>query len=552
GFDGPGLAALYHALKPLGHVEVAAPAVCHSAKGHAVNTNQPIRVVKRSVEPFGEIQIIESTPADCVRVAITKLLPTEPDWVFSGINHGGNLGQDIYISGTVAAAREAAYHGLRAAAFSHYMKRGLELDWETATQRVAALFQQLLAKELKPGELWNVNLPHLPPGADEPGFYHTEPEPAPLGVSYEETPEGLLYDAPYAERERQPGSDVDVCFGGEVSLTRLEIDGYNPKSSWRLRSRDLAIQAVSAARNWELLGKPASPAPYFEWSGDLPHFDPTASTYNDVNAWWLAEISRITYTRVKGEIVWRGEDPVRAENLAAVGVEQLASFYSAGSHVGIFRLTRTTTGQPCIVVGFRGTNNLLQWMLNLTVLGEPWADEELGEDAKVHQGFRYIFDNLWPKVEAALPDTDEPVFYTGHSLGGALSVLATIRRKPFSLYTFGAPRVGNDALLQLLDGTPYHRVVFHHDIVSIVPKTTGRRTGLIYKHGGTLHYLTPDNRLLVGEGHADLGDDSWQPESPAQFLREAFEAAGAQPPQPLTDHMPINYTRVLRARIQGD
>ena len=112
GFDAPGLAALYTALKELGDVDVVAPAVCHSAKGHAVNTRDGIQVERRSVEPFGEMYIAHSSPADCVRLGLRGLGLKSPDFVVAGINPGANLGVDLYYSGTVAAAREAAIMGV--------------------------------------------------------------------------------------------------------------------------------------------------------------------------------------------------------------------------------------------------------------------------------------------------------------------------------------------------------------------------------------------------------------------------------------------------------
>ena len=96
GFDGPGLAALYHGLAALGDVRVVAPAVCHSAKGHAVNTHSPIKVESRSVAPFGAIEIVDSSPADCVRVGLCAPGAERPDFVVAGVNTGANLGVDLF------------------------------------------------------------------------------------------------------------------------------------------------------------------------------------------------------------------------------------------------------------------------------------------------------------------------------------------------------------------------------------------------------------------------------------------------------------------------
>jgi 5'-nucleotidase len=147
--------------------------------------------------------------------------------VVSGVNHGGNLGQDAVISGTVAAAREAAYHGLRAAAFSHYMVRGLGLDWGRLSGWCGELLCALMSSSgqgLADGEFWNANFPHYPPGPlVMPEVASCVPARSPLGVSFESVAGGFLYNASYAERPQDAGSDVSCCFGGKVALTRLSV-----------------------------------------------------------------------------------------------------------------------------------------------------------------------------------------------------------------------------------------------------------------------------------------------------------------------------------------
>lgn len=219
GIDAPGLAALERAIAPLGTLHVVAPAREHSMCGHRVTTRDPIRV-----EAVGERRwAVEGTPADCVRIGL-HALGLRPDWVLSGVNAGGNLGQDIVISGTVAAAREAAYHGLPALALSHYLIRGLEVDWPRVSHWAAQLFRRCAGENLTDGEFWNVNLPHLPPGEHPlPEAVPCPPARSPLGVSYEATPEGHVYTASYAGRPQDPGSDVEICFGGRVAVSRLRL-----------------------------------------------------------------------------------------------------------------------------------------------------------------------------------------------------------------------------------------------------------------------------------------------------------------------------------------
>ena len=124
GVDAPGMHALRQAAGGLGRCRVIAPSGPVSGCGHQVTTHQPIEIVPRNDGTLA----VKGSPADCVRLAIHEFEP-EVQWVFSGINSGGNLGTDTYISGTVAAAREAAIRGLPAIAISHYIARGRLIDW---------------------------------------------------------------------------------------------------------------------------------------------------------------------------------------------------------------------------------------------------------------------------------------------------------------------------------------------------------------------------------------------------------------------------------------
>ena len=222
GIAAEGLASLQRAVEdffPEATIFTAAPAEAMSLVGHRVTTHSGIRVDRKGDRSWA----VHGTPADCVRMALTVLLPSPPDWVLSGINHGGNMGHDIYISGTVAAVREAAFLGVRGMAFSHYLRRGHTPDWKAASSRTAGVIGELVDGDLKPGEFWNINLPHLPDGETEPSFKHTHPERAPLHVSFEEREGAYHYNGIYGDRPRQPGSDVDVCFGGQISISRLSI-----------------------------------------------------------------------------------------------------------------------------------------------------------------------------------------------------------------------------------------------------------------------------------------------------------------------------------------
>lgn len=118
GIQAVGLRSLYHALKRAGHeVHVVAPVTEMSAVGHAVTLAAPLRVKTFTENGFSG-QAVSGTPADCVKLGLTTLLPSAPDLVVSGINAGANVGVDILYSGTVSAATEGALMGFPALAVS--------------------------------------------------------------------------------------------------------------------------------------------------------------------------------------------------------------------------------------------------------------------------------------------------------------------------------------------------------------------------------------------------------------------------------------------------
>ena len=234
GIDAPGLAALEAACRGLAcRMVVVAPKEPHSGCGHRVTTDRPLVLEQVGHDRFH----VDGTPADCVRLALTTLLRSPGDgggvdqrptldWVFSGINAGGNLGVDIHHSGTVAAAREASLHGVPALAASHYHRREEPIDWGRAAAWMAELLAEVLPLPLKSGEFWNVNFPH-PLGAGSaaarPPLVECRIDPSPLPLGYTSEPEGWRYRSRYQERQRVPDGDVAACFGGAISLSRGRV-----------------------------------------------------------------------------------------------------------------------------------------------------------------------------------------------------------------------------------------------------------------------------------------------------------------------------------------
>lgn len=219
GIDAPGIQALLQAVSQFDHQALmVAPQKPHSGCGHQVTTTAPIHVQQRSVGAYA----IGGTPADCVRIALNHLVP-DARWVLSGINAGGNLGSDVYISGTVAAVREAAFYRIPGIAISHYRQGGRAIDWTLATQLTAHVLQTLFDRYWEPGTFWNVNLPHLAPESPMPELVFCLPCTQPLPGNYRIDGDYFSYAGEYAKRRRDVNSDVDVCFSGRIAITCIPI-----------------------------------------------------------------------------------------------------------------------------------------------------------------------------------------------------------------------------------------------------------------------------------------------------------------------------------------
>ena len=219
GINAPGLAALEEALPHGSEVIVIAPAEEHSGCGHQVTTQRSFRATRRGPRRFS----VEGSPADCVRVAVYEFRDRF-DWVLAGINHGANLGADIYYSGTVAAVREAALFGIPGIAISHYRDRVLsDRDWERGTEWVRHLLPELILPPQTSGRYWNLNLPCLPPGVMEPPITWCPVDTSPLQLDFDVDGDDYVYSGSYTKRRRMPGRDVESCFEGKIVISPLKL-----------------------------------------------------------------------------------------------------------------------------------------------------------------------------------------------------------------------------------------------------------------------------------------------------------------------------------------
>ena len=235
-----GLSLLGEAAGDLGRVTVIAPDREQSATSHSLTLHRPIRATRRA---DGAYQV-DGTPTDCVLLALDALMPEKPDFVFSGVNHGPNMGEDVLYSGTVAAAMEGLAAGIPSVAIS-YGSFDLE-HLESHRAGLTRLLGGIVAIDSFPRDtLLNVNLPPIP-GDQVKGVRVTH-----LGsrVFHEEVarmkdPWGRdIYWIGGGHVTWSGGSDSDFRAMGEgfISVTPLHVDMTN-------------YDLLEAARGWSLGG----------------------------------------------------------------------------------------------------------------------------------------------------------------------------------------------------------------------------------------------------------------------------------------------------------
>ena len=225
GYLAPGLSALANKLSEVARVTVVAPDRNRSAASNSLTLDMPLRVQQMDNGYFS----VDGTPTDCVHLAITGLLKEDPSIVFSGINNGENMGDDVLYSGTVAAATEGRFLGLPSIAIS--ITSSKPRYFETAANIAVLLLNQLIVKELPADTILNVNVPDLPL-TEIKGLKATR-----LGQRHRSEPviEGRdprnkkIYwvGPPGAQQDAGEETDFYAVENGYVSITPLKIDLTN-------------------------------------------------------------------------------------------------------------------------------------------------------------------------------------------------------------------------------------------------------------------------------------------------------------------------------------
>lgn len=222
GYLAEGLRFLAEALGEIANISVVAPDRNKSAASNSLTIEMPLRA--RSAD--NGFVFVDGTPTDCVHLAITGLLDKMPDVVFAGINHGANLGDDVFYSGTVAAATEGRFLGLPSVAIS--LAADNPKHFASAGKVALHLANKIASNNLPKDSLLNVNVPDLP-FEQIKGFKTTR-----LGQRHKseaiikaQDPRGnTIYwvGPPGKEQDAGDGTDFDAINQGYVSVTPLQLD----------------------------------------------------------------------------------------------------------------------------------------------------------------------------------------------------------------------------------------------------------------------------------------------------------------------------------------
>ncbi|MEX0924186.1 MAG: 5'/3'-nucleotidase SurE [Rhodovibrionaceae bacterium] len=227
GIHAPGLKALERVAKSLSDdVWTVAPEVEQSATSHSLTTRRPLRL-----RNFGRRRYsVDGTPTDCVLVAVNKVLNgRRPDLVLSGFNHGGNLGEDVTYSGTVAAAMEGATLGIHSVALSQVRREGEPANFKPGEAHAARVIRKLLEMEWPRDLLMNVNFPasDTPQEIEEVRVVRQGRRDNAVGLIEGRDPGGRPYvwigDFP-GDTTEEKKTDLAAIADGAISVTPLHLD----------------------------------------------------------------------------------------------------------------------------------------------------------------------------------------------------------------------------------------------------------------------------------------------------------------------------------------
>jgi 5'-nucleotidase len=226
GIHAPGLHVLEKVARDLSdNVFVVAPETNQSFASHSLTLQRPLWIRQVSEGRFA----VDGTPTDCVLLAVQTIVKDQPiDLVLSGVNFGGNLGEDVTYSGTVAAAMEATLFDIPAIALSQVCGRERRIKWSAAEQHAPTLIRRLYRHDWAPGTLININFPDCL-AKSVAGYRVTRQGKRKAGDEVLERidPRGQPYvwiGVPQHDESYQDGTDLHAVAENCVSVTPVHLD----------------------------------------------------------------------------------------------------------------------------------------------------------------------------------------------------------------------------------------------------------------------------------------------------------------------------------------
>lgn len=222
GVEAKGLKVLVKALREVKGTEVivVAPVQEQSTTSHSLTLHRPLRITKSRKNVYA----VDGTPTDSVFIGVAAIMGEKPDLIFSGINRGGNLGDDIHYSGTVSAAVEGGIMGIPSVAMSQLGTKSF--DYSMAGQFAKRLLKTILKNELPKGIVLNVNVPENPKSLN---FKVTKTGKRDYGIlSVKKTdPRGRPYYWIGGNQYKFfdiKGSDCNAIVDGKISVTPIQVN----------------------------------------------------------------------------------------------------------------------------------------------------------------------------------------------------------------------------------------------------------------------------------------------------------------------------------------
>ena len=305
--------------------------------------------------------------------------------------------------------------------------------------------------------------------------------------------------------------------------------------------------------SWNSLLRPGQAEDFFCFAEKIAPFRPETGEYCPSNAWWLSELSRLIYRRGEDEISICANPISRNDLLKKAGLKENLFVNTQGLSYALV----SDEKESFAILVFRGTSRFEHWFSNLHTVQTQWP-----YGGMVHTGFKYEFDKIRDELSEILSPVRVPLFYTGHSLGGALATLTASFRPPAAVYTFGSPRVGNGIFRNSLASVNLYRIAMENDVVTTVPPS---RSPFDFCHAGEAKVFPFPNHRKPCLGKdcpiSESSDFSEKPDLIKNFYRKMYEGlfmlntAGltvfslmkqfTDAPYFLAAHSPVNYSACL-------